>query len=375
MLDPVVAFFQRLFSAIGRGIGTVIAWLLFPFVTIANWYGGRSWIIKGPIGIGLLLLIALYGYFIWQTQAWTGFNPDYVNKYNLAERKNDAGAPLKVAAGETAPADRCERSAIVDVTADLIVYNVNENAWISSMLLYKAGLFGMDWDHTPWFDNKSAFQRGVNEAVRRTTVELVDSLVRMRGTSSINPRLQSVRSKMQYEETNWYFGLSPFGPLTPTPSQYRAAISDLRAFNDELASCAVTFDARADNFLEFMDRVSSSIGSTSAMLRERSENHNGGWFDTRADDRFWFAYGQLYGYYGILSATGADFDGVINQRGLGPIWAESIKQLRAALKIQPLIISNGQEDGWIMPTHLATLGFYVLRVRSNLVEMRDILAR
>ena len=375
MLDPIVAFFQRLFSAIGRGIGTVIAWLLFPFVTIANWYGGRSWIIKGPIGIGLLLLIALYGYFIWQTQAWTGFNPDYVNKYNLAERKNDAGAPLKVAAGETAPADRCERSAIVDVTADLIVYNVNENAWISSMLLYKAGLFGMDWDHTPWFDNKSAFQRGVNEAVRRTTVELVDSLVRMRGTSSINPRLQSVRSKMQYEETNWYFGLSPFGPLTPTPSQYRAAISDLRAFNDELASCAVTFDARADNFLEFMDRVSSSIGSTSAMLRERSENHNGGWFDTRADDRFWFAYGQLYGYYGILSATGADFDGVINQRGLGPIWAESIKQLRAALKIQPLIISNGQEDGWIMPTHLATLGFYVLRVRSNLVEMRDILAR
>ena len=214
MLDPIVAFFQRLFSAIGRGIGTVIAWLLFPFVTIANWYGGRSWIIKGPIGIGLLLLIALYGYFIWQTQAWTGFNPDYVNKYNLAERKNDAGAPLKVAAGETAPADRCERSAIVDVTADLIVYNVNENAWISSMLLYKAGLFGMDWDHTPWFDNKSAFQRGVNEAVRRTTVELVDSLVRMRGTSSINPRLQSVRSKMQYEETNWYFGLSPFGPLT-----------------------------------------------------------------------------------------------------------------------------------------------------------------
>ena len=111
------------------------------------------------------------------------------------------------------------------------------------------------------------------------------------------------------------------------------------------------------------------------MLRERSENFNGGWFDTRADDRFWFAYGQLYGYYGVLTAAGADFDGIITQRGLAPIWAESIKQLRASLRIQPLIISNGKEDGWIMPTHLATLGFYVLRVRSNLVEMRDILAR
>lgn len=375
MLDPIVAFFQRVFAAIGRGIGLVIAWILFPFITIANWYRGRSWIIKGPLGIALIALIALYSYFIWQTQVWTNFDPDYPNRYNLAARKNDAGLPVKVAEGQTPPADTCERSAIVDVTADLIDYNVNQNAWISSMILYKAGLFGMDWDHTPWLDNKASFQRGVNEAVRRTTVELVDSLVRMRGTSGINPLLQSVRSKMQYDEGNWYFGLSPFGPLTPTPSQYRAAMTDLRTFNDELAKCAATFDARADNFLEFMDRISSSIGSTSAMLRERSENFDGGWFDTRADDRFWFAYGQLYGYYGVLSAAGADFDGIITQRGLAPIWGESIKQLRASLRIQPLIISNGQEDGWIMPTHLATLGFYVLRVRSNLVEMRDILAR
>ena len=67
-------------------------------------------------------------------------------------------------------------------------------------------------------------------------------------------------------KTNWYFGLSPFGFLTPTPTQYRAALADLRSFNDQLATCAATFDARADNFLEFMDRVSSSIGSTSAMF-------------------------------------------------------------------------------------------------------------
>lgn len=374
MLDPIVAFFQRVFAAIGRGIGLVIAWILFPFITLGNWYRGRSWIIKGPLGIVLLLLIALYGYFIWQTQVWTNFDADYPNRYNLAARKNDAGLPVKVAAGQTPPANTCERSAIVDVTADLIDYNVNQNAWISSMILYKTGLFGMDWDSTPWLDNKASFQRGVNEAVRRTTVELVDSLVRMRGTSGINPLLQSVRSKMQYDEGNWYFGLSPFGPLTPTPSQYRAAMTDLRTFNDELQKCSATFDARADNFLEFMDRIASSLGSTSAMLRERSENYNGGFFDTRADDRFWFAYGQLYGYYGVLSAAGADFDGIITQRGLTPIWTESLKQLRASLRIQPWIISNAREDG-LFATHLATMGFYILRVRSNLVEMRDILAR
>jgi hypothetical protein len=32
MLDPVIAFFERIFHAIGRGIGIVISALLWPFV-------------------------------------------------------------------------------------------------------------------------------------------------------------------------------------------------------------------------------------------------------------------------------------------------------------------------------------------------------
>ncbi|WP_438752635.1 DUF2333 family protein [Pararhizobium sp. O133] len=382
MLDPIVAFFQRVFAAIGRGIGLVVSWILYPFITVANWYRGRAWIIKGPIGIGLLVLFGFYFYFIWQTQVWTGFNPDYVNDYNFAQRKQDAGVAATdtnttAAASEASePAPKtCIRSAVVDVTADLIDQNVDQNAWISSMLLYKLGFFGLDWDNTPWFDNKASFQRGVNQAVRRTSVELVDSLGRVRGTSGVNADLQRARGNIQFDEETWYFGSDSLLPKTPTPTYYRTAMEDLRKFNTSLEACEAIFDGRSDNLIEFLDRIANDIGSTSAIIRERSEFHNGGWFDTRADDRFWFAYGQLYGYYGILAAAGADFDAVIKARGIDPIWQESIKQLRSALNIQPAIISNGREDGWIMPTHLATMGFYILRVRSNLVEMRDILAR
>ena len=66
---------------------------------------------------------------------------------------------------------------------------------------------------------------------------------------------------------------------------------------------------------------------------------------------------------------------MIETRGLTNLWDTLEEQTRAALRIQPLIISNGREDGWIMPTHLATMGFYVLRVRSNLVEIRAVLDR
>ena len=44
-------------------------------------------------------------------------------------------------------------------------------------------------------------------------------------------------------------------------------------------------------------------------------------------------------------------------------------------RIRPFIISNGSESGLFMPLHLATMGFYVLRERSNLVEIRLVLDR
>lgn len=388
MLDPIVAFFKRVFHAIGRGFGLVLGWLLWPFRAASGWYAGRHWLVKGPVGLVLLGLVALYGYFVWNTQVWTNFDPNFVDRYKFSERTVPAGlelpaavaaapvaAPAAGVAAVPAASKTCQNSAIVEVAADLNDFNVNQNAWISSMLLYRLGLFGIDWDNTPFLDNKASFQRGVNQTVRRTSVELVDSLGRVRGTSGINGDLQEARGNMQFGEYSWYFGTDPFGFKTPTPSYYRSATESLRKFNRSLETCDAVFDGRTDNLMQFIDRIANDLGNTSSILRERSENHNGGWFDMRADDRFWFAYGQLYGYYAVLSAAGSDFSQVIRERNMGPIWADTLAQFKAALKIQPAIISNGEEAGWIMPTHLATMGFYILRVRSNLVEARAVLDR
>jgi hypothetical protein len=386
MLDQITGFLKRAASAAGRGIRVLIAWLVWPVMAAHGWYRGRHLRVKVPIIAFAALLIGLYGYFFWQTQVWRGFDPNFVDSYRWSERNMPAGQELPSlgveaqAQAETpgaaaAQPRQCQTSAIADAAADLTDMNVNQNAWISSMLLYRLGLFGLDWDNTPFLDNKASFQRGVNQAVRRTSVELVDTLARVRGTSGINNNLQDARSNLQFDEYSWYFGLSPFGPKTPTPSYYRAAIDSLRQFNVELGNCTALFDSRADNLVQFLDRVANDLGGTSAILRERSENYNGGWFDTRADDRFWFAYGQIYGYYAILSAAGADFSQVIRERNLATLWTDSLNQMKAALRIQPAIISNGREDGWIMPTHLAVMGFYTLRVRSNLVEIRSVLDR
>ncbi len=383
MLNTIVSFFTRSFEAIGRGLGLAVAFVLKPFIWIGQWFIRRGVFLRVLLGAVLLGAIGLYTYFFWTTQVWNGFNPGYAKAYENAPatsggKPQPSGGIITTGEGpvEGEPEDlTCRRSLLVEATANLVDFNVNQNAWISSMLLYKLGLFGLDWDRTPYFDNKAAFQRGVNQAIRRTTIELVDTLGRVRGTSQIDKDLQKARGALQFDDATWCFSFSPFGPKTPTPNFYRSAIKDLNKFNDRLENCEAVFDARADNLLQFLNRIAKDIGATSAILRERSENYDSGWFDTRADDRFWFAYGQLYAYYGILSAARTDFAEVIEERRLTAIWDEMDDQLRASLNIQPAIVANGAEAGWLMPSHLATLGFYILRARSNLVEIRLVLDR
>lgn len=377
MLDPIVNFVTRIFQWIGRGIGFLVGIVLWPFLWLGRWYGGRGFILKGIVGAALVLLVGLYGYFFYVTQWWTNFNPDYPAA--IAQQKSVAlaGSPVgeETAQGSATQATptSCKPSAIAAVSADLIDFTVNQNAWVPSMILSKAGFFGLEWRRTPFFDNKAAFQLGINQVLRRTTTELVDTLGRVRGTSQIDENLQKARTALSWDETAWYIGWR--GPTRPAPSVYREGMGRLRAYNTSLEQCLVTFDARADNLMQFLDRVAGDIGSTSDILRARIEASNAGWFDVRADDRFWFAYGQLYAYYGMLVAARVDFGSVIAERNLGNLWARLEQQSRAALNVQPWIISNGSESSAFFPSHLATMGFNLLQVRSNIVEIRSVLDR
>ena len=374
MLDPIIRWFVRVFAAIGRGIGMAVAAILWPFAAATRWVRGRSGWVKATAIAVVVLFFGLNLYFMWQTQVWRGFNPDFADRYDATPTTVSAGEAVAPEAG-TATTRTCAPSQIVNAASDLIRFNVDENAWVPSMRFYKLGFFGLDWARTPYFDNKASFQLGVHSAVQRTAVELTDTLGRVRGTSEIDRDLREARGALQFDEETWYFGLEPFGPKTPTPSFYRTGATFLDRFNTRLEACDATFDARADNLINLLDRIAKDIGSTSEAIRNRAELRNTGWFDTLADNEFWRAVGQLYGYYGVIKGAQTDFSDVIQTRGLTALWDRMEEQLRTALELSPLIVSNGDEDGFVMPTHLTTMGFYVLRVRANMTEIRDVLQR
>jgi hypothetical protein len=182
---------------------------------------------EDPVFLILIAIVFSYGYLIYITQFWSIGDPDYPKRYAFETEYGTAGSQ----AGN----GTCHRSAMAQMAADLIDKNVNQEHWVPSNPLSKAGFaFVIDWKDTPFFDNKAAFQLGINQTVRRTTVELVDRLGRVRGTSSINQNLQEAREAANYREDAWVFTLSPPFLQPSTQARLRDARKSLLAFNEEL---------------------------------------------------------------------------------------------------------------------------------------------
>ena len=66
---------------------------------------------------------------------------------------------------------------------------------------------------------------------------------------------------------------------------------------------------------------------------------------------------------------------MIDDKELGPTWTQMLISLREAAELQPLIVRNGKADSMLMPSHLAGQGFYLLRARTQLKEVSDVLLK
>lgn len=224
-------------------------------------------------------------------------------------------------------------------------------------------------------DNMPNFQQGIVAAVSRFTIELTDQISRTRGSSEVDPDLDKALGLLKYPGTVWVFDFgTSWAPTAPSESQYRAAVRSLASYNERLAEGNAMFERRADNLLATLDRVAADIGSSSAAIDRQIREH-GGVFDLHADDLFYSVKGRLYAYYLILGALAVDFDDIIKERDLGPAWARMLASFRASIELEPWVILNNTPDAQFLPSHLSAQGFYLLRARTQLREITNILLK
>lgn len=258
-------------------------------------------------------------------------------------------------------------SRAVATTAALIDREVNVNRWTANdPFFFPAAAL----------DNMPNYQKGIIAALSRFAIELSDQIGRTRGSSEIDPDLDKAAGLLKYSGAIWIFDLSTsWAPTASSEAQYRAAMRSLTAYNERLARGEATFERRADNLLTTLDRIATDIGSSSAALDRHIRERAGGFVDTQADDLFYSVKGRLYAYYLILRDLGDDFAKVLGERDVGPSWAQMLASFRAAAELDPWVVVNGAPDGQIMPSHLAAQGFYLLRARTQLREITNILLK
>lgn len=258
-------------------------------------------------------------------------------------------------------------SQAVAVTTALIEREVNAHGWTANDPFFKPAAL---------LDNMPNFQQGLVASLARFSFELTDQLGRTRGSSQADPDLQEASGLLQYAGDKWLW--DPSVSLMPTATseqQYRKAARALSAYNKRLATGEAVFERRSDNLLATLDRIALDIGSSSAVIDTFVGEKSGFPFHRQADDVFYTVKGQSYGYYMILKALGEDFKDVIKERNLESSYAEMLRSFQLTAEMEPLVIMNGVPDSQIVPCHLCSQGFYLLRGRTQLREITNILLK
>jgi hypothetical protein len=267
-------------------------------------------------------------------------------------------APRNTAPGE---------SRAVAVAADLVTREVDVHQWTPMQPFFMpAGIL----------DNMPNYQRGIMAALGRFSTELMDQLGRTRGSSQTDRDLEQARGFLNEQPNIWIWQPSvSLLPSATSAQKYRAGRDKLIAYNKRLGSGQAAFERRADNLQALLDRIANDEGSDSAVIDQHIIEQAGNLFDTHCDDIFYFNKGRLYANYLLLRELGRDFDAVIKEKGLGNAWNGTVETFRIAAQLDPWVVWNGYPDALLIPNHLAAQGFYLLRARTQLREISNILLK
>ncbi|MSP83711.1 MAG: DUF2333 family protein [Alphaproteobacteria bacterium] len=260
-----------------------------------------------------------------------------------------------------------KESRAIAMAAALIEREVEDHGWVpNDPFFLPSGAL----------DNMPNFQLGIQSGLARFALEMRDQLGRTRGSSQVDSDLERAASLLQYSGKVWVWDprVSLF-PTATSEAQYRAAREALLAYNRRLANGQATFDRRADNLMATIERFTADLGSASANIEERINERAPILFDFVSDDIFYRTKGLCYSYYLLLRELGRDYQDVLADRRLEAAWAQTLHTLEEAAVLQPIVVVSGDPASQILPSHLASQGFYVLRARTQLREITNILLK
>lgn len=256
------------------------------------------------------------------------------------------------------------QSKAVAMATALIAREVDGTSWPANDPFFMPGAA---------LDNMPNFQRGIQQALARFTTEMADQIGRSRGSASADRDLTEARGLLNYAPDVWYISSASLAANSET--QYLKAMVRLKSYNTRLAAGQAVFEPRSDNLISTLDRIGKDLGAASNAIDQEIDLYAGDWYDLNADDVFYYNKGLLYADALLLRDLGSDFQSLLGERGAGTVWKRMVDSLVEGASLQPLVVINGAPNALLEPNHLTAQGFYLLRARTQLEELIDILQK
>lgn len=255
-------------------------------------------------------------------------------------------------------------SRAVAMVAALIEREVDRNHWVASDQFFMPG-----W----MLDNMPNYQTGIVAALARITAALGEQAAKPRG-GRVDADIDRAAGLLRYPGNVWIVDVfSGFGATASSAAQYRTAYKALGAYNERLAAKRAAFERRADTLATVLDAVAGDVDTYAALLDKQIAEAAGNLLDFSADDLFYTAKGRLYAHSLVLRELGQDFDRVLAEKKAEASWKRMVEALKDAASLHPWFVINGAPDSLLLPSHLAGLGYAVLRARARIAETATLL--
>ncbi len=241
-------------------------------------------------------------------------------------------------------------------------------------------------------DNLPNWEFGALTACRDLARALRNDFSRSQTQSTEDVDLQEAEPLLSSPNDRWL--------LPSSESQYRKAIRHLEGYLVRLADNDHTnaqFYARADNLSDYLQLVSTRLGSLSQRLSAsvgqlRLDTNLAGdpnarqstptpgasivrtpW--TQIDDVFYESRGYTWALLAQLQAIEVDFDGVLRDKNAVVSLKQVIRELEEAQKtVSSPVILNGSPFGFFA-NHSLVMANYVSRANASLLDLRKLLER
>ncbi|MBQ1612991.1 MAG: DUF2333 family protein [Alphaproteobacteria bacterium] len=253
-----------------------------------------------------------------------------------------------------------KQSQTIEIIEVLIDREVNQNIWTPNLPLFFPAYC---------LDNMPNFQKGIVRGVRGFMRSLSKSVRCGDNDDDLN-YLKNAMNFLAYPENVWL--VSPTNKLKIAPSsssQYRKARKNLKKFNNSLEEERCFWLKDEKSLYNINNAAIRGLKTAERQLKNEIREGNKTWFDTSADNVFYLNQGRIYAQLMILTKLGRDYKQVLTADDLYQDWTVMLRALQDAVEISPEVVLNGNLSSALMPNHLVSMAYYVVKAEKVLMKI------